>query len=622
MLFDAAQALTDTPADGPGTGVMKSVDDQRVASSNTLPQALAPPKATKEDKVKATKDRNNWMAKEICQQVEKMMDTEVKDEEAKEINMQNAVIVGAAVTVINGILQRNPALDITILYGTENLIYQLPGRSGTAAERKVLRGLYDIIYVAYEIVYVAALEEYPDLLKLDKAALALRQRCCHTIYQSEKAKMANAAEMEKRAEARGAKKAEEQQQLEAFLDSLTPDQKDEYDKKKAAEQVAAKAKKAATDARSKAKAAEKRLEQKAQEEAAAQAKKEEVGAGIRMFANFMSTNTLPCTPDGAGSYKILINAEEIQTLHSLFEEAVSARLSIDEMVGGFAHLVPNIDHHNTIPHFKGILLNACQRMCTDKKEEEEKAFLAGMTPEQRDEYDKKKAADACKGTAAVPHDFFNVCVAFFLVRLVGHGRNDTCHSAKAGGDRVPAVSEDDFARFMKMSQEDMDQWAKDMKDPALMRIELGKTPLHAEMKTIFDKFSEFMVQPVMSKQIVEAWNKNSDMFRGEVLLQSVVRSYGLQKAKGKRMHGTADVLSGYGVFKQEERDVETSHNKMKRAKTAWERPPKKADETKVQELKRKYDDAVVEHDKAVEILAKKKCTGLKDFVEGNKGGPK
>ncbi len=187
---------------------------------------------------------------------------------------------------------------------------------------------------------------------------------------------------------------------------------------------------------------------------------------------------------------------------------------------------------------------------------------------------------------------------------------------------MPAVSEDDFARFMKMSQEDMDQWAKNMKDPALMRIELGKTPLHAEMKTIFDKFSEFMVEPVMSKQIVEAWNKNSEMFRGEVLLQSVVRSYGLQKAKGKRLHGSADVLSGYGVFKKEEKAVDTSHNKMKRAKTAWEHPPKKADETKVQELKRKYDDAVVEHNKAVEILAKKKCTGLKDFVHGNKGGPK
>ena len=612
-LIDAAQdVLTDT---------------QPVASSNTLPtpadaQALDTPKATKEDKVKATKDKNNWLAKEICAQVEKMMDTEVEDGEAKEINMQNAVIVGAAVTVIDGILQRNKALDITILYGTENLIYQLPGRSGTAAERKVLRGLYDIITVAYEIVYVAALEKYPDLLKLDKAALALRQRCCHTIYQSEKAKMANAAEMEKRAEARKAKKAEEQQKLEAFLASLTPDQKDEYDKKIAAEQAAGKAKKAEKRLEQKAQAAEKRLEQKAQEEAAAQAKKGEFGAGIRMFANLMAKNTLPCTPDGAGSYKILINAEEIQTLHSLFEEAVSARLSIDEMVGGFAHLVPNIDHHNTIAHFKGILLNACQRMCTDKKEEEEKAFLAGMTPGQRDEYDKKKAADACNGTAAVPDDFFTVCVDFFLVRLVGHGRNDTCHSTKAGGDRVPAVSEDDFARFMKMSQEDMDQWAKDMKDPKFMLMQLGKTPPHTEMEAIFNKFSKYMVEPVMSKQIVEAWNKNSEMFRGEVLLQSVVRSYGLQKAKGKRMHGTADVLGVYGVFKKEEKAVDTSHNKMKRAKTAWECPPKKADETKVQELKRNYDDAVVEHNKAVEILAKKRCTGLKDFVHGNKGGPK
>jgi hypothetical protein len=526
-----------------------------------------------------TKNKNTEMAQEICERVESMMDTEVAGEEAKKINMRNAVIVGAAVTILNDIQQRHPKLDFTHLYGSEQLIYQLPDRSGTPAERKVLRQLYDI-------VYVAAVEKYPDLEKPDKASQALIQRCCHLIYLGEKPKVERAAKAEEAAKAREAKKAEELKEHQALLASMTPEERDKYEEAEAQER----ARKA--DAK-KERAAARKAALKAQEDANAKAKKEKVVAGSRMFATLMSTDKVPFKCDKDGSYKILINEEDRKTLHGLFEQAVSTHLLPETMVGGFADLVPNIEHPKTITHFKKIQLNACQNMRTAAR----------------------------KGAAVGADDFFDVCMKFFLVRLVGNSWNDTCHTVNTTGVlRVPAVSNDDLAEFMKKSQEEMDTWAKDMEDPELIQVGLS-FPLHPDMEAIFEKFSKCVELPFMTEEIVETWKNNENKFKARVVRESVLRSYGQQKSKGKRLNGTADVLSPYGVFDQEESDVKTSRKSMKRAQTVLERAPENTDETKMHSLKRSYDNAFADHKAAVERLEQVKSMGLKDFVDASKVVP-
>jgi len=212
---------------------------------------------------------------------------------------------------------------------------------------------------------------------------------------------------------------------------------------------------------------------------------------------------------------------------------------------------------------------------------------------------------------------------FFLVRLVGNSWNDTCHTVNTttGVLRVPAVSIDNLAKLMKKSQEEMDTWAKDMEDPALMLDELRNTPLHPDMDAIFEKFSKCVELPFMTEEIVETWKKNKNMFKARVVRESVLRSYLQQKSKGKRCNGTADVLSPFGVFDQEESDVKTSLSKKKRAQTVLERAPENTDETKMHSLKRSYDNAFAEHKSAVERLEQRKSMGLKDFVDASKVVP-
>mgnify|MGYP004242148299 CR=1 FL=1 len=580
-LFEAAQTtLTYTAADAPGMGAMMSVDEQPVASSiapappanNGDPRrALPKPKSDSAAKGKVTREENTKMAQEICEQVQRMMDTTVEDVEQKKTNTESAVIVGAAAKLITDILKLYPKLDMKTLYGTEDLNYLLPEHVRTKTSRQALRSFYGI-------VHVAARDTYPELVAArDISSLAMVRRCCHDIYLIQKAKMDTAAKMKEAAKARAAKKAVAEQAHKAWLASMTPDDRANYDKAEAAKASA-----------KKTKAAEKRAAKATDKVKAAETHQENVVTGVGVFAQLGAKNTKPFTLTDT-SYEISIKEDEKSALDDLFMQAVSDRLTINDMVDGFGPLIEDMEHKYTLLYFRDVLLNKCKTM----------------------------AKKACKNPDAAANDFFEDWLAFFLVRLVGNNWKDTCHTT--GGLRVPAVSDVHLQEFMKWSQEEIDKWGKDMDDPTFMRTQLDKTPLHPEMQAIFDNVSKYMVEPVMTKEIVETWNKKKMEFQARAVKESVSRSYGLEKAKGFKVSGPADILSPFGVFDHEEGDVKTAHKKMKRAETNLERAPKNTDETKLAGLKRKYNEAVEEHKEAVNALAAKKSMGLKDFFERSNG---
>lgn len=591
-LFEAAQtALTYTAADAPGMGAMMSVDEQPVASSiapappankGDPRRALPKPKSDSAAKGQVTKEENTKMAQEICEQVQRMMDTTVEDVEQKNINTESAVIVGAAAKLITDILELYPKLDMKIFYGTEDLNYLLPEHVSTKTSRQALRSFYGI-------VHVAARDTYPKLVAdRDSSSLAMVRRCCHDIYLKEKEKMDNAAKMEEAAKARAAKRAAEQKAHEVFLDGMTPEDRAKYDKAEAQ-------KKADMATAKKERAAASRAEKKARDKKAAETHEENVVAGVNVMAQLWASNTEPLTLTGT-SYEISINEEDMSALHDLFLQGVglSTRVTINHMVDGFGPLCEDMEHKHTLYYFKEVLLNKC----------------------------KTTAKKACKNPDAAANDFFKDWLAFFLVRLVGNGWKDTCHTENTTGVlRVPAVSEGHLEEFMKWSQEDIDEWGKNMEDPAFMLTQLEKTPLHPQMQAIFDNVSKYMVEPVMTKKILETWNENNLKFQARALKESVSRTYQLEKSKGFKVSGPADLLSPFGVFGEDESDVKTWHRKMKRAETVLEHAPANTDETKRHKLKRAYDNAFAEHKAAVERLAQKKSMGLKDFVERRKVGP-
>jgi len=546
-----------------------------VITFNELPKKMSDSAA----KGKDTKDKNAKKLQKICEHVESMMDTEVADQAAQEINIRNAVTVGAAATLIKGIEERHPKLDFVHLYGNEHLIYLLPGGSGTSPERKLLRQLYDI-------VAVAAGENYPDLKIPDRAGVALIQRCCHLIYLGEKPKVDRAAKAEEAAKAREAKKEDERKAHEAFLAGMTPEARAKYNDAEAA-------KAAAQAAAKKEREAARRAEKKARDKKAAETHEEKVVAGVNTMAQLWATNTEPLTLTGT-SYEISIKEDGMSALHDLILQGVSTRLTIKHMVDGFGPLCDNMEHNYTLHYFKHVLLNKC----------------------------KTSAKKAGKNPDAPANDFFKDWLAFVLVRLVGNNWKDTCHTENTTGVlRVPAVSEGHLEEFMKWSPEDMENWGKKMEDPAFMLNQLEKTPLHPQMKAIFDNVSKYMVKPVMTEEILDTWNKNNKMFEARTLKESVSRSYQLEKAKAFKVSGPADLLSPFGVFDQDESDVKTSRTKMKRAETVFENAPANTDETKRDKLKRAYETAFAEHKAAVERLAQKRSMGLKDFVDRKKVGP-
>jgi len=551
-------------------------------------QELAPPKETKEDKVKATKEKNNNMAKKICDQVQKMTDITVEDEAENKVNAGNKVILGAAVHIITDILTRNPKIDIVQYYGTENLIFKLQEGASSAPLRKALRNFYGL-------VYVAAGDTYPELVENEgKSEIAMIRRCCHDTYLNEMVKMTRADAAKKRADEKQAKK-------EAWLASLTPAERAAHDETEAKN-------KAEKEAKSNANAVVKRAEKKAEQQAAANMQKQKVEDGAAKFALLMSTDTKPFTLTDK-SYKIVIKEDEMGTLHDFFKEAVSTPLSIEDIVNGFSHLIPDMKHKKTIGYFKDVLLNKCQTM----------------------------SMKACKNPDAGPDDFFKHCLAFFLVRLVARGPNDTGHSAKDGVLRVPFVSDDDLAKFMEWEPHAMQKWGNDMKHSAFMLAQLEKTPLHGDMRAIFDNFSKYMVEPVMTGEIVQMWNENNKTFEAHVLTQGVLRSYQLQKAKENRVSGKAEILDTLGVFNKDTTDIQTLQTKATKAQKTLdahqnraennmrlvdgERVMKESDENKLVDLKRKRDEAVQKHTDAAENLTKKRSMGIGFFVETMKVVP-
>ena len=503
MLIDAAEALKDTPADGPGTGVMMSVHEQPVASSNALSQqakngaprrALNTKAASSAAKPVPSSDAEKPMT--LYAKVKKDAMASIKSPEKQEL-------LGQTLKIFENLEMRGD-VNVGSLVGT----YTLDSMIVKYDERDAFKTFYmDILGVAKK--------HYPTGCVWDAVCEDNVRKCFLAILADAKKKI---ADRKKNADARAnmteADKVKKRKHAaEVAWAKMTPDQKATFlqMEEERAEKVAKK---------------EKEKQEKLQHP--------QIVDGVRIIVHRFSNMK-----------EFLLNEDKTMQNYSQIKED-NAKVSFVLGVLKRGEIFP-----------VKLLADAMNGIIDGMPFSPTHTYAVQTLDYCRD----KAALAANKDDTVLHHKFETVFSMLFLLSYGGRGKNDTGLNTTRNTSRVPCVDDKTLEGYMKKTEKQMEKWGWDMLEPSLITTEVSKITFDSELKKIVDDFGDLLEDN--SEWEKDNVMLMANYFR-QTILRAHAKIFAKNKSvKGC----AGDLLEGKGVFDKQEQELASLTDMLELLKT-------------------------------------------------------